>query len=107
MFAKKSSPSDGSVVYGANVRVSQNLPSINEVMRAAMPESQVRVMTVGQTAILQGTVASPEDAAVAMNLALRELNPGVDFSKDGGRNWKWISKEGFHVCRIARVGQAR
>ena len=74
---------DGSVVYGANVRVSQNLPSINEVMRAAMPESQVRVLTVGQTAILQGTVASPEDAAVAMNLALRELNPGVDFSKEG------------------------
>jgi pilus assembly protein CpaC len=74
---------DGSVVYGANVRVSQNLPSINEVMRAAMPESEVRVLTVGQTAILQGTVASPEDAAVAMNLALRELNPGVDFSKDG------------------------
>ena len=31
---------------------------------------------------------------------------GVDFSKDGGRNWKWISKEGFHVCRIARVGNA-
>ena len=73
---------DGSVVYGANVRVSQNLPSINEVMRAAMPESNVRVVTVGQTAILQGTVASPEDAAVANQLALRELNPGVDFSKD-------------------------
>ena len=75
--------SDGSVVYGANVRVSQNLPSINEVMRAAMPDSQVRVVTVGQTAILQGTVASPEDAAVANQLALRELNPGVDFSKEG------------------------
>ena len=74
---------DGSVVYGANVRVSQNLPSINEVMRAAMPDSQVRVVTVGQTAILQGTVASPEDAAVANQLALRELNPGVDFSKEG------------------------
>jgi pilus assembly protein CpaC len=74
---------DGSVVYGANVRVSQNLPSINEVMRAAMPESNVRVLTVGQTAILQGTVASPEDAAVANQLALRELNPGVDFSKEG------------------------
>ena len=74
---------DGSVVYGANVRVSQNLPSINEVMRAAMPDSQVRVVTVGQTAILQGIVASPEDAAVANQLALRELNPGVDFSKEG------------------------
>ena len=29
---------DGSVVYGAQVHVSQNLPTINEVMRAAMPE---------------------------------------------------------------------
>jgi pilus assembly protein CpaC len=74
---------DGSVVYGANVRVSQNLPSINEVMRAAMPESDVRVTTVGQSAILLGTVSSPEDAALAAQLATRELNPGVDFSKDG------------------------
>lgn len=31
---------------------------------------------------------------------------GVDFSNDGGRNWKWISKEGFHVCRIAKIGSA-
>jgi len=31
---------------------------------------------------------------------------GVDYSNDGGRNWKWISKEGFHVCRIARNGAA-
>ena len=29
---------------------------------------------------------------------------GVDYSSDNGKNWKWISKEGFHVCRIARVG---
>ena len=31
---------------------------------------------------------------------------GVDYSSDGGKNWKWISKEGFHVCRIARMGTA-
>jgi pilus assembly protein CpaC len=74
---------DGSVVYGAQVRVSQNLPTINDVMRAAMPESDVRVMTVGQTAILQGTVLSPADSAFAQQLAMSELNPGVDFSKDG------------------------
>jgi pilus assembly protein CpaC len=74
---------DGSVVYGAQVRVSQNLPSINEVLRAAMPEADVRVMNVGQTAILSGTVASPEDAAFALQLANSELNPGVDMSKDG------------------------
>ena len=74
---------DGSVVYGANVRVSQNLPSINEVMKAAMPDSDIRIVTVGQRAILQGTVASPEDAALAESLATSELNPGVDMSKEG------------------------
>ena len=31
---------------------------------------------------------------------------GVDHSTDGGKSWKWISKEGFHVCRIARNGSA-
>ncbi len=75
---------DGSVVYGAQVRVSQNLPTINEVLRVAMPDSDVRVTTVGQTAILTGTVASPEDAAFAGQLAMSELNPGIDFSKGGG-----------------------
>jgi photosystem II stability/assembly factor-like uncharacterized protein len=29
---------------------------------------------------------------------------GVDYTQDSGKNWKWISKEGFHVCRIARNG---
>ncbi len=31
---------------------------------------------------------------------------GVDYSDDGGKTWKWISKEGFHSCRIARNGSA-
>jgi hypothetical protein len=31
---------------------------------------------------------------------------GVDYSSDGGRNWKWISRDGFNVCRIARNGSA-
>jgi photosystem II stability/assembly factor-like uncharacterized protein len=31
---------------------------------------------------------------------------GVDYSSDGGNNWKWISKEGFHVCRKAKQGNA-
>jgi len=31
---------------------------------------------------------------------------GVDYSSDGGKNWKWISKEGYHVCRIAKTGSA-
>jgi pilus assembly protein CpaC len=74
---------DGSVVYGAQVRVSQNLPSITALMRAAMPESDIHVTVVGQTAILSGTVASPDDASFAQRLAERELNPGVDMSSPG------------------------
>src|SRR5215218_4405385 len=74
---------DGSVVYGAQVRVSQNLPTINDLLRAALPDADVRITTVGQTALLTGTVGSPEDAAFVEQLANRELNPGVDTSKDG------------------------
>lgn len=31
---------------------------------------------------------------------------GIDYSRDGGKTWKWISKESFHVCKIARIGGA-
>lgn len=31
---------------------------------------------------------------------------GVDVSEDGGKNWKLISKEGYHVCRKAKNGKA-
>ena len=30
---------------------------------------------------------------------------GVDFSKDDGTDWQWISKESFHVCRKAKYGK--
>lgn len=29
---------------------------------------------------------------------------GVDYSTDEGKNWSWISKESFHVCRKAKQG---
>lgn len=31
---------------------------------------------------------------------------GVDYSDDEGQNWKWISKDGFHVVRKAKNGNA-
>jgi photosystem II stability/assembly factor-like uncharacterized protein len=31
---------------------------------------------------------------------------GVDLSTDDGKNWQWISKESFHVCRKAKDGTA-
>lgn len=69
--------SDGSVVYATNVRVSQNISSVNEMLRAAMPESNIDVTTVGQVAVINGTVASPEDASQAELLVRTALNPGI------------------------------
>jgi pilus assembly protein CpaC len=74
---------DGSVVYGAKVRVSPNVTSVDEMIRAAMPDSDIRITTVGQMAVLNGTVASPEDSTQAEMLVRSLLNPGVDTSQPG------------------------
>jgi pilus assembly protein CpaC len=86
---------DGSVVYGAQVRVSQNLPSINAVLKTAMPDADIRVINVGQMAVLTGTVASPDDAAFAERIATSELNPGIDTSKAGS------------VCKICVINRLK
>ena len=74
---------DGSVVYGASVRVSQNITSVNDVLRAAMPDANITVTHVGQIAVLNGTVASPADSAQAEQLVRALLNPGVDTNAAG------------------------
>jgi pilus assembly protein CpaC len=66
----------GRVVYATNVRVAQNLANLNEVLHTAMPDSNITVTTVGQLAVMNGTVASPEDAAQAQSLVTSLLNPG-------------------------------
>ena len=70
---------DGSVVYATEVRVSQNLSGVNEMLRAAMPDSDIAVTTVGQIAVINGTVASPQDAAQAQMIVTSLLNPGKMF----------------------------
>jgi pilus assembly protein CpaC len=67
---------DGSVVYATNIRVAQNLSNVNQVLHAAMPDSNITVTSVGQLAVMNGTVASPEDAQQAQSLVLTLLNPG-------------------------------
>jgi pilus assembly protein CpaC len=74
---------DGSVVYGAKVRVSQNLTSVDDMLRAAMPDADIKILHAGQMAVLTGTVASPSDSTKAETLVEAMLNPGVDMSKDG------------------------
>ncbi len=74
---------DGSVVYGAKVRVSPNVTSVDQMLKAAMPDANIQVTTVGQMAVMNGTVASPEDSAQAEALLRTLLNPGVDTSQPG------------------------
>jgi pilus assembly protein CpaC len=69
---------DGSVVYGANVRVSQNISSIDQMLKAAIPEANITVTHVGQIAVINGTVASPADSAQAEQLVRAALNPGIN-----------------------------
>jgi pilus assembly protein CpaC len=70
----------GRVIYSTNVRVAQNLTSIDRMMKAAMPDADIRVMTVGQIAVLTGTVAAPADVVQAQQIVAALLNPGIDIS---------------------------
>jgi pilus assembly protein CpaC len=74
---------DGSVVWGAHVRVSQNISSIDEMLRAAMPDADITITHVGQIAVMNGTVQSPADSAQAEQLVRAMLNPGMDTSSPG------------------------
>jgi pilus assembly protein CpaC len=74
---------DGSVVWGAHVRVSQNISSVDQMLKAAMPDANVSVTHVGQLAVLNGTVASPADSAQLETLVKTMLNPGIDVTAPG------------------------
>jgi len=71
---------NGTVIFATNVRVSQNLTSIDRMMKLAMPEADITVTTVGQMAVINGTVLSPADSEQAQRLVTSLLNPGVDLS---------------------------
>lgn len=75
----------GAVVYSARVRVNQNVTSVDRVLKVAMPDSDITVTTVGQVAVLTGTVGSPDDVASANRLVASLLNPGVDVSAPGAQ----------------------
>ena len=63
------SNASGQVVWSANVRVGSNISSIDQLLALAMPEAKINVATMGgNTVLLTGTVAAPEDAAEAQRL---------------------------------------
>lgn len=60
--------SAGRVVYSANVRVGNNIGTVDEMLREAMPGSQIRATPMNGMVLLTGTVVSPEDVEDANRL---------------------------------------
>ncbi len=58
----------GDVVWSANVRVGNNLDSVDQMLHLAMPEARITASTMNNTVLLTGTVGAPEDAAEAERL---------------------------------------
>ena len=69
--------SNGKVVYAANVRVGNNLGSVDEMLRLAMPEASVRATPMNNLVLLTGTVASPTDVEEAQRLVQAYVGEGT------------------------------
>ena len=58
----------GRVIYSANIRVGQNLASVDQLLATAMPEADIQATPMQGTVLLTGTVADPTDAEEAERL---------------------------------------
>jgi pilus assembly protein CpaC len=58
----------GRIIYSATVRVGQNLASVNDMLRLAMPEAQIVATPMNGIILLTGTVATPSDVEEAARL---------------------------------------
>lgn len=67
----------GRVVYSANVRVGNNIGSINEMLAMAMPESDIQATPMNGFVLLTGTVATPSDIEDAGRLSEAYLGEGT------------------------------
>jgi pilus assembly protein CpaC len=59
---------DGSILYSTRVRVGNNLTSIDQMVRMALPDANIQSSTLNGMVMLTGTIAAPEDAAEAERL---------------------------------------
>ncbi|MGK2908572.1 MAG: type II and III secretion system protein family protein [Sphingobium sp.] len=59
----------GQVLYSTIVRVGNNLTTVDQMLKLAMPDADVQVSTMNGMILLTGTIKAPEDAAEAERLA--------------------------------------
>ncbi|HEX8365323.1 MAG TPA: type II and III secretion system protein family protein [Allosphingosinicella sp.] len=67
----------GRVLYSANVRVGSNLGSVDELLRLAMPEADIRATPMAGTVLLTGTVRQPADVEEAQRLVQAFVGEGT------------------------------
>lgn len=60
--------SNGKVIYSSTVRVGNNLTSVDQMLKLAMPEADIMVSNMNGMTLLTGTIKAPEDAAEAERL---------------------------------------
>lgn len=58
----------GRPIYQAMVRVGNNITTVDQMLKLAMPDAEIRVSTMNGLVLLTGTVGAPEDAAEAERL---------------------------------------
>ena len=68
---------DGRVVYAANVRVGNNISSVDEMLHLAMPEASIQATPMNNLVLLTGTVSSPTDAEEAQRLVQAYVGEGT------------------------------
>ena len=59
---------NGKVLFSGTVRVGNNLTSVDDMLRLAMPEANIAVNKMNGMVLLTGTIKAPEDAAEAERL---------------------------------------
>jgi pilus assembly protein CpaC len=67
----------GRVLYSANVRVGSNLASVDELLRMAMPEADIRATPMAGTVLLTGTVREPTDVEEAQRIVQAFVGEGT------------------------------
>lgn len=59
----------GQVLYSTVVRVGNNLTTVDQMLKLAMPDADIQVSTMNGMILLTGTIKAPEDAAEAERLS--------------------------------------
>ena len=67
----------GRTVYAANVNVGNNISSVDDMLRLAMPEASIQAIPMNNMVLLTGTVASPEDVAESQRLVQAYVGDGT------------------------------